>query len=208
MIAVLLGLPGKLKTLTDRLTSGRAANLDKLDALVSSRAPASTALLYTVWTDARAAKLDVVALEASPLLSPPIASGLVPATPTVVLISSYQDVYTKNSGLEHLGVTSTTYVNAVNYTGKGVLEFVGAQNETAAGTTTMQITVDGVVIMLDTVGGVGGGAANVKALVGTINKAECVISLSAVPFKTSLKIEVKVTAGSTGRSFIKYRKTA
>lgn len=207
MIAALLGLPGKLKVLTDRLTSGRATNLDKLDALISSRAPASTALLYTVWTDARAAKIDVLALEASPLLSAPIVSGVVPQVPTYVTLSSYTDMYTKVSGLEHLGVTSTAYVNAVNYTGKGVLEFAAAQNETAAGTTTMQITVDGVVIILATVAGVGGGTANVAAMVGVLT-SDRDIALSSIPFKTSLKIEIKVTGGSTGRSFIKYRKTA
>lgn len=208
MIAVLLGLPGKLKVLTDRLTSLRATNLDNLNATVSSRAAAATALTSVVWTDARAGKLDTGALEASPLLSPPIVSGVVPTAPTAVIIAWYTHVYTKNSGLEHSGVTSTSYVNAVNYTGKGVLEFAAAQNETAAGTTTMQITVDGVVIILATVAGVGGGSANVAAMVGVINSDSCVISLSAIPFKISLKIEVKVTGGSTGRSFIKYRKTA
>lgn len=206
MIEVLLGLPAKVKTLVDRLTSTRATNLDNLDATVSSRSAASTALSNAVWTDARAGKLDIGALEASPLLSAPIVSGVVPQAPTAVNIAVYTDVYTKNSGLEHLGVTATTYVNAVNYTGKGVLEFAAAQNETAAGTTTIQITVDGVVIILATVV-YGGGGASVAAMVGVIN-ASVGVSLSAIPFKTSLKIEVKVTAGSTGRSFIKYRKTA
>lgn len=55
---MLAGVPGKLKTLLDRLTAARAANLDKLDANVSTRAPAATALSNAVWTDARAAKLD------------------------------------------------------------------------------------------------------------------------------------------------------
>lgn len=208
MIAALLGLPGKMKVLTDRLTSARATKLDNLNATVSSRAAASTALTNVVWSDARAAKLDTAALEASPLLSAPIVSGVVPQAPTAVTIASYTDVYTKNSGLEHLGVISTTYVNSVNYTGKGVLEFAAAQNETSAGTTTMQITIDGIVIIGPaTVAGIGGGSANVAAMVGAINSS-AFVSLSAIPFKTSLKIEIKVTSGSTGRSFIKYRKSA
>lgn len=37
-MAPLLGVPGKLKTLIDRLTATRAANLDDLDTTVSSRA--------------------------------------------------------------------------------------------------------------------------------------------------------------------------
>ena len=57
MIDFLLGVPGKLKTLTDRLTSGRATNLDNLDAAVTSRAAASTALSNVTWTNALAALL-------------------------------------------------------------------------------------------------------------------------------------------------------
>lgn len=205
MITALLGLPGKLKVLTDRLTSGRATNLDNLNATVSSRAAAATALTNVVWTDARAGKLDTAALEASPLLSAPIVSGVVPQAPTAVTLSATTDVYTKNSGLEHLSTTSTTYVNAVNYTGKGVLEFAAAQHDTNSLTTTMQITIDGVVVILGTVVG-SGFNGTVAAMVGVINSSAG-ISLAAIPFKVSLKIEVKVTSG-TGRSFIKYRKTA
>lgn len=57
MIPALMGLPGKVKTLLDRLTSTRAANLDSLDAQVSTRAPASTALSNVVWTNGLAASL-------------------------------------------------------------------------------------------------------------------------------------------------------
>lgn len=48
----------RVRVLLERLTSARASKLDNLDVLVSSRAPASTALSNAVWTDARAAKLD------------------------------------------------------------------------------------------------------------------------------------------------------
>ena len=63
MWTMLAGVPGKLKTLIDRLTATRAANLDKLDATVSSRAAASTALSNAVWSDARAAKLDAIGVK-------------------------------------------------------------------------------------------------------------------------------------------------
>ena len=42
MWTMLAGVPGKLKTLIDRLTATRAANLDSLDATVSSRMPGTT----------------------------------------------------------------------------------------------------------------------------------------------------------------------
>lgn len=45
-------------TLTGRLTAGRAASLDDLDAAVSSRAPAATAVSTADYSSVRAAKLD------------------------------------------------------------------------------------------------------------------------------------------------------
>jgi ribonuclease PH len=63
MMQALLGLPAKINTLLNRLTDARAAllgNLSYLDATVSSRAPASTALSTATWTTTRAAKLDSI----------------------------------------------------------------------------------------------------------------------------------------------------
>ena len=57
-MAPLLGIPGKVKTLLDRLTAARATNLDNLDATVSTRAASATALSDAVWTGAKAAFLD------------------------------------------------------------------------------------------------------------------------------------------------------
>lgn len=56
--AVAGSLANLLQTLSARLTSTRADNLDNLDATVSSRAPASTALSTSTWTSTRAGKLD------------------------------------------------------------------------------------------------------------------------------------------------------
>ena len=57
-MAPLLGLPGRIKTLLDRLTATRAANLDHLDATISTRAVASTAVSSADLTTARCALLD------------------------------------------------------------------------------------------------------------------------------------------------------
>ena len=57
-MAPLLGLPGRIKMLLDRLTATRAANLDRLDATISTRALASTAVSRTDLTTARIALLD------------------------------------------------------------------------------------------------------------------------------------------------------
>jgi hypothetical protein len=57
-LAALLGLPGKTKTLLDRLTSARASKIDNLDTTVSSRAPASTAVSSANLTTSRIGNLD------------------------------------------------------------------------------------------------------------------------------------------------------
>jgi len=58
MIETLMGVPGKLKKLLDRVTDTRATNLDNLDSTVSSRAASSTAISSAVLTPARIANLD------------------------------------------------------------------------------------------------------------------------------------------------------
>jgi hypothetical protein len=62
MIDFLLGVPGKLSTiytyLTTHLGSTRAAKIDNLDATVSSRAAASTALSSATWTNTKAGYID------------------------------------------------------------------------------------------------------------------------------------------------------
>lgn len=64
------GTGGKLKALADRLTAPRAAALDYLDAAVSTRAPAATAVSNAIWTDALAAALAGIArLERAEVLS-------------------------------------------------------------------------------------------------------------------------------------------
>jgi len=69
MIDFLLGVPGKLKTISDFLTVNwtiaRAAKVDNLDAAISTRAPSSTALSTATWTSTRAAKLDTIETKAT-----------------------------------------------------------------------------------------------------------------------------------------------
>jgi hypothetical protein len=59
MIGALIGLPGKIKTLLDRLTATRAGLLDNLDAAMTTRAAASTALSTATWSATKAGYLDV-----------------------------------------------------------------------------------------------------------------------------------------------------
>lgn len=206
MIEVLLGLPAKVKTLVDRLTSTRATNLDNLDAAVSTRSAASTALSNVVWTDARAGKLDTAALEASPLLAAPIATGLIPTAGTALYLAAVDAIGPNNSGLTAFTVSSLTYIDMINYTGKGVLEFVGMSSETAAAQ--IQITIDGLLVLDSTLAGGGAGQSNNAAYVGTLNKQSWSISLSHIPFKTSLRIQVKGNPINKAWAYARYRKTA
>ena len=57
------GSGGKLKTLLDRLTAARAAYLD---AAITSRAAAATALDNTVWTSTKAGYLDQAISDVKP----------------------------------------------------------------------------------------------------------------------------------------------
>ena len=62
MIDFLLGVPGKLKTITDYLTTymaaARMAKIDNCDTTTSSRAPANTAVSSADYTPAKAVFID------------------------------------------------------------------------------------------------------------------------------------------------------
>jgi ABC-type hemin transport system ATPase subunit len=75
MIGILASIPGKLATLLGRLTAGRATNLDNLDATISTRAIASSALSNAQWTNARATKLDYLDVPVSSVM--PVASSVI-----------------------------------------------------------------------------------------------------------------------------------
>lgn len=206
MSAFLYGVPGKLKTLIERLTSTRVAKIDNLDATVSSRAAASTALSNGVWTDGRAEALDNLVHEWDPILSPPI--GLVPSSPGK---SDGQNVTTfmldKVSGLEKGSTSSTSFVDVVNYAGGGVLEFC-ALAATHGEIVYLRLIVDG-----NTLADISLEAAIgdytyffVKAVAGLYLKADSggAIALTQIPFRESLVIQAKAHSIS-GTAYVYYR---
>ena len=193
----LLGVPGKLKTISDylatNLATGRAALIDRLDATISSRASAaavaavaaaldatissraaaSTALSSATWPQGLATKLND-----SPLLSPPIAA----------LVGS------------SAASTSTSFATVHTYTGKGVLTYASVVGG-GSSVGTAEVWIDGVLYVT-------GSATNAPAvvinhLVGTATSYE------AVPFNASLEIKVKTSNASwPGYASCRYRKTA
>jgi len=205
MSAILYGVPGKLKTMLDRLTSARAAKIDNLDAAVTTRAAASTALSNAVWTDARAGKLDNAAQNTDPYLAAPI--ELVPSNPAASLDTGY-NYLARVAGLASGSTSSTSYVDIVNYSGQGVLEFCAVM---ANGTPTvsMQLIIDGVNVGSVSVSASSGNYSG-KPLVGlfAIESAGGAISLSQIPFHSSLVIQAKVSTTGSSLVYYKYRKTA
>ena len=125
MIDFLLGVPGKLKTLTDRLTADRAANLDDLDTTVSSRAAASTALSSATWTNTKAGYIDAAITGTNTAATPQsmtytksterVRASLTWSSGNVTVASYY---YSADSGATYdlIGTNTITYDGSGNVT--------------------------------------------------------------------------------------------
>jgi len=120
MIDFLMAVPGKLTTIYSHLTtymsSTRMPKIDNLDAAISTRAAAATAVSSANWTTARAGYLEKLNATA----------GILGTIKSV----QYGTV-TANSG----SASGTATITAVN-TAKAMLFFLGAEN-TAADSPTM-----------------------------------------------------------------------
>ena len=126
MMELLAGVPGKLKALADRLTAARADNLDHLDADISSRAPANTAVSNAVLTDVRVAKLDNLDnIASAPARIKSIQRGVVwiPGGSTFNTVWLSIAVNTDKAVLSHLGSESIGN-NISNFNIDGRLELV------------------------------------------------------------------------------------
>lgn len=178
MIDFLLGVPGKLKTINDwlvnNLSVARTAKIDNLDAAISTRAVASTALTNVTWTDARAAKLDGAAQAADPLLGVPIAA---------------------NFGAASYSTASTTYVTALSITGKGVLKGVLQSNGTAGSLAYLKVTIDGVVVK-DALSGATDSAVYAIPIGAGYTTLNGFSGYDFIPFKSSLLIEHRKNSGT------------
>lgn len=196
--------------LDNRLTTARAAKLDNLDAAVSTRAAADTAVSNANYTATRAGYLDhlnmaagkIAAAEDSPLLDVPIANGLVGEATTAVSSTNMGLV----SGVSQAGTNSTTLANVVNYTGQGVLEFCTTYKPANATATARQvIIIDGVTVSDLTT------TTNQYAFVtgagAFIPGSAPVIALSQIPFKASLQIQHSSSDGTSIGTYYKYRRT-
>jgi hypothetical protein len=146
MIAALMGVPGKLKTLLDRLTSARAGYLDNLSA--GAVAQAGTALSNGVWTNALATELDGLAPSIAAIPTTPInriqavsivLSGVSSNTATITAVTTAKafvvmtgfscDASAAGAGMHHvmskLALTDTTTVTASRASNTGTVSVNG-----------------------------------------------------------------------------------
>lgn len=193
MLGFLAGLPGQIATLTSRLTSGRATNLDNLDAAISTRAVASTALSNATWTSALAAAL--LAMKQRPPTSY-VGSG------NELAIYQYYYAFTIGGTSRALSgaMTGNALKTLLSVTGAGALNFVGIfANDATSRTMRVKVTIDGVVVvdpgMSPSINVAGLGIVPVGALAGyydgTYNRA------SAIPAKLSFNTSLLVQYASS-----------
>lgn len=219
MIDFLLSVPGRctaiLNGVNTILTRLSAAQSSYIDAPISSRAPGSTALTNTTWTDSRAAALDnVSALTANiaSLLNSPALSS-----PTALTVTQNQ------TGLQNLivpGVNSVTtsvsventWQTVINENGRGCIDFLAVMRWLVNGSDTglVRVTIDNLVINLTnpSLYQAGRGAIIVGAAAmkddGTIGG----VVFEKIPFLTSFKVEVQ--SSGISNSFVtahKYYRT-
>lgn len=192
----LAGIPGQLASLLARLTNStvpltdaRVTKIDNLDAAITTRAASSTALSNSVWTDPKAAFLDAA-----------VTSVAFPVTSSINGGQATQDGLNGAPGTKVSAgtLTANTWATVVDITsGKGFLKFACAYRDTASwasGDLDMRVTIDGTVVI--TVDGSSSTTQNRGCVaVGFYDAA--IAAFDQLRFKTSLKIEVRSSAGQT-----------
>lgn len=194
MLMMLAGLPGKMKQLLDRLSAARAANLDRIDTSISSRAPANTALLRAVWSDARAAALDLITAARM---------ARIDAIPVKYDPAGAKTIEWINTQAPRLTTGSQALITV---TGPGVLESAAvtargrASTGSASGSAT--VVIDGVTLPAVIVSG-SGTVGTTTDLVGPA------AGTGPVPFFTSVTVSVNVSAVTNGelRAHVLARRT-
>ena len=216
MIDFLAGVPGKLKTLTDRLTATWAAKLDTLAAdYTTARATKLDNLSVNVNTLATASNLALAAKEDTPQLDPPKTSGI--ATPVAFNLTGYN--YFNGDICGGFSYTSnTTFVDlaAGTYTGQGLLKgaaFMVVSDAGASRTGTFEIIIDGVTVLSFTIspppsttqGAVAVGDFGSHPVSASVY---VVLANDAIPFKTSIQVRYKISnAAGTAYAAAKILKT-
>ena len=188
-------------TLLQRLTAARAAFLD---ADISSRAPASSALSTTQWTNARATKLDNL----DKLLStigpvPPTTNGL-----KGVIISN-ADIYVTSTGSRTISpiITASTstynvWTTLLSVTAVGVIEIMTAYQvaNTSDRDAQLRLKIDGNIVYISNADlwKVTGDDNDGISLIGTVSSSFGGLAWASISFSTSFLLEFKKTENAAG----------
>ena len=209
MSIFLNGVPGRLKTLIDRLvpsgsaetlTDTRLANLDDLDAAVSTRAPSATALSTATWTGTKAGYLDAA-------ISSVKMKGQVNMVRDTTWTSTAVETAAASDGLgakynAPATMNAGQYYELLSVTAAGWLYLVVTARNTSfsSGTLSTRITIDGDVwdVITDT-----GTATAGYGHVAHGAMSDVVITPIATRFDTSVKVEIasSVAQSTSSRAF-------
>lgn len=206
MIPALMGLPAKAKAIYDHLTtylsSTRAAKIDNLDAAVTTRAAASTALSNATWTNALATAIGATNAAIGALSAPTVA-GQAPGTmSTGIGYGSGNDLRAGICGALATG-TWATLTDVVSVSGKGVLNFAAYSVNTnyTPSATVFEVVIDGV-----SIGAMTSANSYFAPGAGAISPSGGV-ALDQIPFLSSLVIRVRAGGNNAALAY-KYRRTA
>lgn len=207
MLGFLAGLPGKLKTLTDRLSATWAAKLDTVAGLVTSTWAAKLDTLASNFTSTISGRIDAAittrAPDSSPLLSPPMTNGIVmysTASSQVslnALIAASWPWWISHS----TGAVGTTWTDVVNITGSGVIDFAAVQLAASGSAATLyaDIILDGVTQMSFSGVSASNAAGVGPVLIGTVGGSVTygfTPVFESIAFKTSCQVRVKSSSAT------------
>jgi hypothetical protein len=204
-MSFLLGVPAKLKTLQDGMTTllTRLSSIKSgyLDATISSRAPASTALSTAQWTAPRAALLDklsgVDTISQNAALAPPISTGTISGSTFGMhaALLEASGLINCNPGL----MAAATWTPMLNVAGKGVISFLAIAASANVGNMGIRVIVDGVTYYTSASlcgGGAGAGCAVIGAAAVTAGGTLNGLSFEPISFNTSLVVDGICASGA------------
>jgi len=217
MLGFLAGVPGKLKTLNDRMTATWAAKLDALRTGLTDTRMGYLDKLNITGNVASSAEAAACAQAVDPMLAVPTLLCNGATTVADQWGTTSYGWLAPPAPFRSADATTTNWTDVINVAGKGVLEMVAGRLQAhATSTGQIQIIIDGTTVWDS---GTIPNAANsfsttvpVGALRTFYNGAG--ISLSAIPgegipYRTSCQVRHKLVAsGSTLNTYVRARRSS
>ena len=217
MIDFLAGVPGKLKTLNDRLTSTWAAKLDALRTGLTDVRMGYLDKLNITGNVASSAEAAACAQTTDPMLAVP--TLLCNGATTVVDQWSTTNYgwWAPAAPFRSADATTTSWTDVLNVSGKGVLEMVAGRLQAhATSTGQIQIIIDGMTVWDSGTIPNASNSFSTTVPVGAMRMfySGAGISLSAmasegIPYRTSCQVKHKLVAsGSTLTTYVRARRSS